>query len=151
MHGSIRNRLEDLLGADLSTGRDDGSNHLSSCLECSTEIQKMRAQSEMLRLLRSPEDVEPAAGFYARVIQRIEERAKQSIWSAFIYSRFANRLVYASLALALLVGSFVIAQESRDGHLGTHGMVAENVTAAAPVFGSQDQQRDAVLENFAAY
>jgi hypothetical protein len=151
MHGSIRDRLEDLLGAGQSTGHDDGSNHLSSCLECSTEIQKMRAQSEMLRLLRAPEEVEPAAGFYARVIQRIEERAKESIWAAFIYSRFANRLVYASLAVALVLGSYVIAQESRDGHLGTHGMVAENVPSGAPVFGNQDQQRDAVLENFAAY
>ena len=151
MHGSIRDRLEDLLGAEQSTGHGDGSNHLSSCLPCSMELEKMKAQSEMLRLLRTPEELEPAAGFYARVLQRIEERAKESIWSAFIYSRFANRLVYASLTVALALGSYVIAEESRDGHLGTHRMVADNVHAGAPVFGDQSQQRDAVLENFAAY
>jgi hypothetical protein len=151
MHGSMRDRLEDLLGAEQSTGHGSGSDHLSSCLSCSTELEKMRAQSEMLRLLRSPEEAEPTAGFYARVLQRIEERAKESIWSAFIYSRFANRLVYASLTVALALGSYVIAQESRDGHLRTHSMVADNAHTGAPVFGDQSQQRDAVLENFAAY
>jgi hypothetical protein len=151
MHGSMRDRLEDLLGAEQTTGHSVGSDHLASCLQCSTELEKMKAQSEMLRLLRSSEDVEPAGGFYARVLQRIEEKAKDSIWSAFIYSRFANRLVYASLTIALAVGSYVIVQESRDGHLGKHSMVADNVHTGAPVFGDQDQQRNAVLENFAAY
>lgn len=153
MHGSIRDRLKHLLGAERSTGHNDASDHLSSCLpsylEYSADFEKFRAQSEMLRMLRAPEEAEPAPGFYARVLQRIEEQARESIWAAFIYSRFANRLVYTSLMVALVLGSYVIAHERQDGHL-SH-MMADNVPAGAPVFGDQTQQRDAVLANFEAY
>jgi hypothetical protein len=104
----------------------------------------------MLQELRVPEEVEPAAGFYARVMQRIEERARQSIWAVFIYSPFAKRLTYASFALAVLLGSYVIAEESRDGHLTAPStMVAQGSHFDPPVVGSTAQQRDAVLENFA--
>ncbi len=111
----------------------------------------MQAQSQMLRALRAPEDVEPVAGFYARVIQRIEQQARESIWAAFIYSRFSNQLLYASLTIALALGSYVVAHEKQDGHLGTNGVMADNVVTSAPVFGDQNEQRDAVLANFEAY
>jgi hypothetical protein len=105
----------------------------------------------MLQELRAPEEAAPAAGFYARVMQRIEERAKQSIWAVFIYSPFAKRLTYASFALAVLLGSYVIAEESRDGHLtAPPTMVARGSHYDPPVVGSVAQQRDAVLENFAS-
>jgi predicted anti-sigma-YlaC factor YlaD len=150
MHGSIRNRLEDLLGADRLAEHSGAAHHLSACPDCSAEVQKMRAQSEMLRMLRAPEEVEPSGGFYARVLQRIEEQARESIWAAFIYSRFADRLLYASLTVALVLGSYVIAHERQDGHL-RNGVVADNVQTDAPVFGDQSQQRNAVLANFQAY
>lgn len=150
MHGSIRNRLEDLLGADRSTEHKDTSDHLSGCLACKAEIEKMRAQSEMLRVLRAPEEIEPSGGFYARVLQRIEEQARESVWAAFIYSRFADRLLYASLTVALVLGSYVIAHEREDGHFG-NGMMADNVQIDTPVNGDQMQQRNAVLANFQAY
>lgn len=130
----------------------DGPDHLSSCLECSAEFQKMKTQTEMLRMLRAPEELEPTAGFYARVLQRIEEQARESIWAAFIYSRVADRLAYGTLAVALALSSYVIAHERNDGHLGTHSvMAADNVPAGTPVFGDQSQQRNAVLANFEAY
>jgi hypothetical protein len=103
----------------------------------------------MLRSLRAPEEVEPAAGFYARVLQRIEERTKDSIWAVLIYSPFGKRLAYASLTLALMLGTYVITQESRDGHLGAERTIAQEFHHITPVVGSQAQQRDAVLANFA--
>lgn len=147
MHGSIRKEL-------IRDGWDKSSealhNHLSSCRECSTEVNAMRAHSALLHDLRAPEEAEPAAGFYARVLQRIEERAKQSIWAVFVYSPFAKRLTYASFALAVLLGSYVVAEESRDGHLTAPvTMVARGAHFDPPVVGSVAQQRDAVLENFA--
>jgi hypothetical protein len=51
--------------------------------------------------------------------------------------------------VAVLLGSYVIAQESRDGHLTAHTMVARGAHFDPPVVGSVAQQRDAVLENFA--
>ena len=152
MHGSIRDRLEDLLGADRSTpGRDEITEHVESCSECSSELETMRQQAQMLHSLKAPEEFEPSAGFYARVMQRIEERTKDSIWSAFIYSPFGTRLAYVSLTLAVVLGSYVVAHESRDGHLRGESTIAQSFHYDAPVTGDQTQQRDAVLENFASH
>ncbi len=152
MHRSIRDRLEDLLGADLPAGSEANSGaHLASCPECSAELTAMKAQSEMLRVLRASEQAEPAPGFYARVLQRIEERGDRSIWSVLIDSPFGMRLAYVSLTVAILLGSYVVAQESRDGHLRSENIVAQDMHYDAPVVGDRAQQRDAVLENFATH
>jgi hypothetical protein len=112
----------------------------------------MQAQAELLTSLRAPEEMEPAPGFYARVVQLIEERAKESMWGAFIYSPFAKRLIYASLTVAVMLGTYVVTQEASDGHLlARPAVVAQNVHYDAPVVGSEAEQRDAVLENFAVH
>jgi hypothetical protein len=152
MHGSIRDRLEDLLRAGSPAGSDTKlREHLASCAECSAELGTMKAQADMLKRLRPHEEVEPAPGFYARVLQRIEERGNRSIWSVFIDSPFGKRLAYASLTIAILLGSYVVSQESRDGHLHSVNMVAQDMHYDAPVVGDQAQQRDATLENFASH
>ena len=152
MHRSIRDRVEDLLARQGHAIRDREVNtHLSSCAECSAELSSMQKQAELLRVLRAPEEMEPAPGFYARVLQRIEERARESMWAAFIYSRFAKRLTYASLTVAVMLGSYVVTQEALDGHLlGSQSVLAQNTHYEAPVTGDEAQQRDAVLANFAA-
>lgn len=153
MHGSMKDRLEDLLAARGAAiqGHEGLLEHLSQCSECSGEFASMQAQSELIRSLQAPEDVEPAPGFYARVMQRIEERAKDSIWAVFIYSPFAKRLAYVSLTIAIMLGTYVVAQESRDGHLHAAPVVAQRFHNPLPVQGSQAEQRDAVLANFASY
>lgn len=153
MHGSIRDRLEDLLAARGAAieGHEGLAKHLSSCSQCLSELESMKAQSEFMRSLRALEEVEPSPGFYARVMQRIEERAKDSIWAVFIYSPSAKRLAYASLTIAIMLGTYVIAQESRDGHLWSAPVMAQQFHRNLPVEGSQAQQRDAVLANFASY
>ena len=150
MHGSIRNELESFLegNADAAALR----RHLTSCGECANEVAAMRTQNSLWRSLKSNEDFEPQPGFYARVIQRIEETAKDSIWAVFVYSPFGKRLALASLSVALLLGSYVVAQEKMDGHLMTDDTVAvTQVHYDVPVDGDQAQQRDAVLQNFAAH
>jgi predicted anti-sigma-YlaC factor YlaD len=151
MHRSIRDRLEDLLAVRGAATGDDFEKHLSSCAACSAEVNSMNAQAQMLRSLRAPDDMEPAAGFYARVMQRIEERTKDSIWGVLLYSPFGKRLAYASLTIALMLGTYVITQEVRDGHLQGERILAQRLHYDAAVVGSQDQQRDAVLANFASH
>jgi anti-sigma factor RsiW len=151
MHGSVRDGLEDLLAAKPSAGaHENAKGHLDGCSECLAELQDFRKQSELLRSLKAPEEMEPGPGFYARVLQRIEQGAKKSIWWVFAYSPVGRRLAYVSLAAAVVLGSYVVAQESRDGslHMGNAPMVAHY---DAPVVGSADQQREAVLENFASH
>ena len=152
MHGSIRDRLEDLLSAEGSAASDQGLvRHLSSCVECSSELGAMKAQSGLLHSLRAPEELEPGAGFYARVVQRIEERGKDSIWSVFIYSPFAKRLTYASLAATLLLSSYVITQDVFNDDGTDQQVMIQPLHDDAPVTGSVEQQRDAVLVNFVSH
>jgi hypothetical protein len=126
--------------------------HLSSCNECATEFQAMKQQADLLRSLVVAEEVEPVVGFYGRVLQLIEERAKDSIWAVFD-SPLGKQIMFASLALAMLLCTYLVAQESRDGHLGGDRVVAQDVNRDAdePVMGTASQQRDAVLVNFASY
>jgi hypothetical protein len=152
MHGSVRDGLEDLLAAKPSAGaHETAKGHLNGCPECLAELEDFRKQSELLRSLKAPEDLEPGPGFYARVLQRIEQGARKSIWWVFVYSPVGKRLAYVSLATAVVLGSYVVAQESRDGslHLGSSAPMVAHYDA--PVVGSADQQREAVLENFASH
>ncbi len=152
MHGSTQDRLEELLGEREAVGRAaEVREHVSSCPECLPEVRSMKAQSDLLRLLHAPEGIEPSPGFYGRVLQRIEQRAIGSIWAVFIYSPFGKRLVYASLTIAVALGSYVVTQESRDGHLSAQSVVAKDLHDDALVEGDQAQQRDAVLANFASH
>jgi anti-sigma factor RsiW len=150
MHGSIRNELECLLDGNPSAGVL--KQHLTSCGECAGEVAAMQAQNGLFRSLKPSEELEPVAGFYARVMQRIEERAKDSIWAVFVYSPLGKRFALASLSVALLLGSYVVAQEKLDGHLMADAVVSDQqVHYDAPMDGDQAQQRDAVLQNFAAH
>lgn len=151
MHGSIRNELERLLEGNAEAVAV--KQHVAACNECSSELAAMRAQNELFRSWKTSEEVEPTGGFYARVMQRIEEKAKDSIWAVFVYSPFGKRLALASLSFALLLGSYVVAQEKLDGHLmSVDSVVADQqVHYDVPMDGDQAQQRDAVLQNFAAH
>jgi predicted anti-sigma-YlaC factor YlaD len=149
MHGDIGDRLEELLTADSSIVNDERlGSHLSSCPDCVRELQEMRVQARAVRALRVPEEVEPNPGFYARVLQRIEEERKDCIWAAFLSSSFSKRIAYASLTLAVVFGSYVVAHEERDGHIGSGPMVAQVSAVDGSVFGSRTEQRQAVLTNF---
>jgi predicted anti-sigma-YlaC factor YlaD len=149
MHGSVRNNLESLLEGTANAGAVE--EHLASCDGCAESFSAMQAQRELLRSLRPKEELEPSAGFYARVMQRIEERAKDSIWAVFVYSPVGKRFALASLSVALLLGSYVVAAEKLDGHLMSGSSVADQVHYDMPMDGDQAQQRDAVLANFAVH
>jgi len=152
MHGSIRDQLENLLAAgEPATGQTEVGAHLAHCPECSSELKLMREQSSILRSMRAGEEMEPLPGFYARVLQRIEDRAKASIWAGFLRSPLRTRFAYASLSLALLLGMYVFVEERADLDPHAQAVIAQQSNSAESVFGDQNQQRDAVLVNFASY
>jgi hypothetical protein len=169
MHREIQNHIEDVL-ADSKPVSDSG--HLAQCAECLSEIQGMREQTALLRELRPPEGFlsEPRPGFYARVMERIEAEGPISIWNLFIESAFGRRIAVASLALALLVGFYLVtsersaqdpmvaAQESQpeiSGQLEQQLVAGED--APARVITQMDQSsagqssEDAVLANLVSY
>ena len=130
--------------------RQDLATHLSSCAECADEVNAMREHATLLRTFELRKKLEPAPGFYARVMQRIEERAITSMWAVFIYSPFGKRLALASLALALAMGTWVIGVEKEDGHLGSAPVIVQDRNDL-PVTGDQQHQRDVVLVNLAPF
>jgi hypothetical protein len=154
MHEPVRDQLENILG---NGGLEDSQSrlaasalpHLEQCLECASEVKAMTTVAAQLRLLKPESELDPAAGFYARVMQRIEQRAKLSEWSAFLYSPFSKRLAYGSLSAALVLGLYLFTAESQDGHLGSGNPSQQQ--AAKVMAGNQDEQRDAVLVNLAVF
>ena len=160
MHGPIRDGLEELLErGNLQVAGGKLADHLNHCDECSSELDAMREQSVRLGGLRAQETVEPSAGFYARVLQRIEERTNDSIWALFIESPFSKRLAVASLTIAIALGSYVIREENRERQPHIGGLLAADYLPSQTsglhydvlVMGSQSEQRDAVLVNFAEH
>lgn len=152
MHEPVRNQLEELLAKNNGVIEQGAKSelHLQSCPECLSEFKLMQAQSEFLQSLRAPEELEPAAGFYARVLQTIEERAKGSIWAGFIYSPIRTRLAYMSLSLAVVLGVYVVAEEAHENDVEYQRVAMEQSSVDAPMFGNTAQQRNAVLVNFAS-
>src|SRR5271156_686835 len=149
MHQEIRHNLEDFLqGEDLLKGAGDLNisaefhAHLGECRECSDELGSLEKQAQLLRSLRGPRDIEPPAGFYARVMERIEAQPP-SIWSVFLDRRFGLRLAVASAALVALLGTYLVTSEPSGPEFASSPAVVltDPPLASAPSV----QQRDAVL------
>jgi predicted anti-sigma-YlaC factor YlaD len=110
MHLVMRDRLEKALAG---TPDDETRRHLAECPDCSAEFGFMKEHAEALRLLQAPVELEPRAGFYARVMERIEAEGA-SIWDLFFESVFGRRIAIASMALALLFGIYLFSVEHSD-------------------------------------
>jgi anti-sigma factor RsiW len=108
MHRLVKDHIEDIVAGVESASVAE---HLKACEECRSDVTAMRAHSAALRELRAPDDAEPRPGFYARVMERIEAQGPASVWNLFIESAFGRRIAVASLALALLLGVYVISSE----------------------------------------
>jgi len=108
MHRPIEEGLEDLLSGRAAAERlKPLEQHLAECAECRSEVALMRAHQELLREMRAPQQVDPAPGFYARVIERVEAQRSGSFWSVFLEPALGRRLMYASLTLCFVLGTAV--------------------------------------------
>jgi predicted anti-sigma-YlaC factor YlaD len=110
MHRIIRDHLEQVLGERPPAPDHPAGKHLAECGECRDAVAAMREQAAVLRQFRAAE-VEPRPGFYARVLERIEAQTPSSVFTLFFDSLFGRRIAMASLALALLLGVYVISSE----------------------------------------
>jgi predicted anti-sigma-YlaC factor YlaD len=112
MHRIIRDHLEQVLGQYPPASDHPAGKHLAECEECREAVAGMREQAAMLRQWRTPAvEMEPRPGFYARVLERIEAQTPSSAFFLFFDSLFGRRIAMASLALALLLGVYVISSE----------------------------------------
>ncbi len=147
MHQPIRKNLEEYLKGSITQIPAEFHRHLGECRDCASELRRLETQSQLLRSLRSGEDVAPRAGFYARVMERIEAQRRVSIWSVFLDRKFGLRLAVASGVLAALLGGYLVTSEPGGPETGVAATIA---TSAVSDTGEQ-QQRDAVLVDLASY
>jgi hypothetical protein len=148
MHQSIRKNLEEYLNGSVSEIPVEFHRHLGECEDCAGDVRRLEAQSQLLRSLGSAEDAAPRAGFYARVMERIEAQQRFSIWSVFLDRKFGFRLAVASGMLAALLCGYLVTSEPGGPETG----VATVATAGAAVSSDLGaQQRDAVLVDLASY
>ena len=143
MHGLIRQRLEDYLReAPAKKLAPEAERHLQTCEECREELSWMQEQCQMLRGLRSSRAIDPAPGFYARVMERVETQDRGSFWAAFLDPVFGRRLVATTLTLAVMLGGYLAFTEvetARPAPGNAETIMA--VTEHPPGLG-QDRQRD---------
>jgi hypothetical protein len=112
----------------------------------------MRAQTLLFSTLRTPAEVEPAAGFYARVMNRIETQTRPSVWNLFADSLFAKRLLYASAMLLLLFSGFLVSSEQEDTYaISRPEAILAGQELPEPVTMDPGRDRDVVLVNLATY
>jgi len=156
MHDPIKGNLEDYLNGSREQIPQEFHAHLKECEDCANELKLLETHSGMLRALRAAEEIEPRAGFYARVMDRIEGERRSSIWSVFLEARFGRRLAVASAALILLLATYLVTTEPGGVDLTPQSASVESSAPGAydavqldtP---QQQQQRDAVLVNLASY
>jgi hypothetical protein len=164
MDRRVRDRLEDILADAGGNAGQHGSKargpeaarHLDGCTDCRQTIAALRDQQRLLRSLRAPEEIEPKAGFYARVIERIESQGVASIWSLFFESAIGRGVAMASMVVVLSVGAYLVSSErgaeAEAGHALTLPALtfpANGTNAGGMLAGAPD--RDAVLMNLVTY
>lgn len=153
MHQPIEDGLEDFLSGKVESPRYQGlERHLAVCPECRDEVGGMMEQVQMLRTLRAPEAMDPNPGFYARVMERIEAQTANSFWSIFLEPAFGRRLMYASLALFVVLTSAVFQTNSESFNVEGNPMTimaAYDLPQASGEDPSHD--REVVLVNLATY
>ena len=153
MHKSIKDHLEEYLEGG---GRGDLAEfhaHLKGCEGCREEVGAMERQARMLRLLASPTEVETPAGFYARVMERIEARRSASVGYTFLEPVFCRRLILASLTALAVLGSFLVytAQAPPFGASNPVTIMAAQPSDYDRIGADPEHDREAVLFTLASY
>lgn len=156
MHEPIAKHVEEYLTrSDRTNLPAEFTAHLVACGDCREELKVMEQQSRIVRVFKPAVEVDPAPGFYARVMERIEAQRPISFWTIFLQP-FGRRIAYASLALALLMGVYLFSTEpgmtpSIAFHTGSD-QVLEGEDQPGLVLGSNvEQDRGTVLVNLASY
>jgi predicted anti-sigma-YlaC factor YlaD len=154
MHALIRERLEDYLrGVGQQTDLAAFREHLASCGGCSGEVEGMQSQVRLLQLLRLSEEVDPGAGFYARVMDRIDAQRSASPLSAFLDLHLAHRLMFASLTAVIVFGSYLVYTERVPSYSesGPVAALASKTPQRDLVGANPAEDRETVLVALASY
>lgn len=151
MHAAVMEGLEQYLSGTLKPAeRERIEAHLNQCEVCREEMAAMEEVSLLLDGLGSGEAVEPAPGFYARVMQRVaEQRPAPSVAEVFVLNlAIGRRLAFACLLTLAVLGSYLVWRET--GYANGPSPEAIMAQQDLPAFYSASG-RDAMLVTLTAY
>ncbi len=153
MHGLIKERLEDYLHGAPHKVPSEFEEHLHDCDDCREAVSRMREQGQLLRVLSARRDIDPAPGFYARLLERIEAQPGASVWSIFLLDpAFRHRVAAASLTLACLLGGYLAFTEARGTSQPANDEAIMAVQEHPDGLGlDQQRDRDTILVTLATY
>ena len=152
MHRLAKERLEAILSASGLRLPAELEQHLAGCPECREELKCFQEHSRCLQSLRLAEEAQPRPGFYARVVDRIETQRRASVWSVFLEPAFARRLIVATLALTLMLGSLVAFQEADDAFGAPRPEAIMAIEDHPPGLGlDPERDRQTILVTLASY
>jgi len=156
MDRRIEELLEDHLRGSLTPAREAefAAALAAAGVQTREAVETFQRHSQLLRTLRAPEDVAPAPGFYARVLNRIEAQAMPSVWDAFVEPHFFKRFAFAALTLLMLLSVTVWTTPDHDEYFAVAPMVGMT-SDPAPMYAmdasNQESNRDVILVNLATY
>ena len=100
-------------------------------------MAEQREAAALLSELRAPEEdsmsAQPAPGFYARVMGRVEEERSVPFWEALIEPLFVKRLAFACLMWFFLLGAYVTVFRRRGREYGPCRRADAHAAAVAGV------------------
>ncbi len=151
MHEIVREYLEEHLRSKGMSGRlHDFHAHLSDCGQCREMVTRMEETSQLFDVLRLRTEQEPGPGFYARVMNKIDAEKRPSIWSLLLDPVFGKRLVYASLTLVVVLGSYMYSSENAELANAGPEVILSN-QGSTDVKSASEGDRDVILVNLATY
>jgi anti-sigma factor RsiW len=115
MHQVVVESLEEYLSGTLNPAVLRAfETHLSSCSDCREEVHGIEDVAQMFGCLRSTEPPEPAAGFCARVIERVGRGQPASVFARVfgLDLVLARRLAFASLLVLAALGGYLVTHET---------------------------------------
>jgi len=114
MHAVVMESLEDYLAGSLEPSEIRVVEaHLSNCDQCREEIRGMQDVSLLFGSLRSEMEVEPSLGFFSGVLEKTGQARSVPTFAGVFGLAFARRLVFASLLVLAVAGSYLVTHESQ--------------------------------------
>jgi len=116
MHAVVIDSLEEYLSGELAPAAQRAvEGHLAGCAACREEVKGMQEVSLLFGSLRSEEAFEPAGRFTASVMQHVAEIKPEPTFAGLsnLDLAFGRRLMFASLVLLAVLGSFLAAREAQ--------------------------------------
>ena len=116
--------------------------HLVACRSCRDEIAGLREVSQLLGCLHSDEIVEPAPGFYAGIMRRVDRRRSVPVFGGWFAVDLAlgRRLVFASLITLAVLGTYLVSRETGySGEPSAEAVMAQEYSAAFDSAPAQDR------------